>query len=165
MNAVIVFTSKTLEVMFDEGGCGYWNANRKRLDKCFYVIATKSNTLRERFPGNTSIKQDSAFFIGKISNITASPDGKRSLIQLSQYAEFNIPNAWVGNRNPVTYTDINSFQSEHKFDTTSLEWLEFPTKETSTVSDIKPLTINEAKEGIAKTLGIDSSCIEIQIKT
>lgn len=75
MNIIMVFTSKPIETMINEGGSGYWAANKKRLDKCTYLIATKSNTLREHFPSDPGISQGSAFLIGKISNITNSPDG------------------------------------------------------------------------------------------
>ncbi|WP_344798327.1 hypothetical protein [Litoribacillus peritrichatus] len=162
-NVVMVFTSKPLETMINEGGSGYWSANKKRLEKCSYVIATKSNTLREHFPSNTDIKQGAAFLVGKISNIAGSPTGSRLVIQFSEYAEINIPDAWTGNRNPVAYTDVTSFQNEHKVEFSGLEWKEFPEVDIKLESEVLPLTISEAKEGLAKTLDIDPSCIEIKI--
>lgn len=164
MNIVMVFTSKPLETMINEGGSGYWAANKKRLDKCTYLIATKSNTLREHFPSDPDISQGSAFLIGKISNITNLPDGNRLVIQISEYSEIDIPNAWTGNRNPVAYTDVDSFEEKHHFDISELKWELFPVNEVPQQAIIKALTMDEAKNGIAKTLGIDPSCIEIQIK-
>ncbi len=164
MNIVIVFTSKPLETMINEGGSGDWSANKKRLEKCSYLIATKSNTLREHFPSDINIDQSSAFFIGKIRNITDSPDSDRLVIQFSEYADINISNAWTGNRNPVAYTNVTEFQVKHNFDISTLEWKPFPISEIKLHNNVKALTVNEAKDGIAKTLGIDPSCIEIQIK-
>lgn len=164
MNVVMVFTSKPLETMIDEGGSGYWSASKKRLEKCSYLIATKSNTLREHFPSDTNIKQGSAFIVGKITNIGNSPKGDRLVIQISEFAEINIPNVWTGNRNPVAYTNTESLKSDHGLDFADLEWSDFPINEITPIVNVKALTIDEAKEGIAKTLGIDPSCIEILIK-
>jgi hypothetical protein len=164
MNVVMVFTSKPLETMINEGGSGYWSASKKRLEKCSYLIATKSNTLREHFPSDTNIKQGSAFIVGKITNIGNSPKGGRLVIQLSEFAEVNIPNVWTGNRNPVAYTNTESLKNDHGVDFSNIVWRDFPINEITPITDVKALTIDEAKEGIAKTLGIDPSCIEILIK-
>jgi hypothetical protein len=164
MNIVMVFTSKPLETMINEGGSGYWSANRKRLEKCTYLIATKSNTLREHFPSDTNIKKRSAFLVGKISNISDSPKKNRLIIQFSEFAEINIPNVWTGNRNPVAYTDTESFQQEHELNFSEIQWSDFPVKDITPLIDFTALTVDEAKGGLAKTLGVDPSCIEISIK-
>lgn len=163
MNVVMVFTSKPLETMFNEGGSGYWSANRARLESCSYIVATKSNTLREHFPSNVDIKQGSAFLVGKISNIVNSPEANRLVIQFSEYAEINIPNVWTGNRNPVAYSDIEELNYKHSIDVSKLEWKKFPEDNINLVSDVRPLTLSEAKAGLAKYLGVDPSCIEIKI--
>ena len=169
-DVVMVFTSKPLETMIQEGGSGYWSANRKRLQKCEYLVATKSNKLREHFPSNRDIKQGSAFLVGKVTNIVDLPSGGRLLIQISEYAEVNQPKVWTGNRNPVAYTTTDALEKEHGLDIESLEWKEFPTSDAAVDSpdkvgsDVKALTIEEAKAGLAKMLGISASCIEITIK-
>jgi hypothetical protein len=163
MNTVIVFTSKPLKTMIIEGGSGYWSANKKRIEKCEYIIATKSNTLRGRFPSDIEISKGSAFLIGKISSIVEK-ENKRLLIQFSEYSEIDINDSWTGNRNPVAYTDIELFSKENGLDISKLEWTKFPFNEVKPEENIKPLMIDEAKKGIAKTLGIEASCIEIQIK-
>ncbi len=163
MNVVMVFTSKPLETMFNEGGSGYWSANRARLASCSYIVATKSNTLREHFPSNTDIKQGAAFLVGKISNIVNSPEANRLTIQFSEYAEINIPNVWTGNRNPVAYSNIEELNDKHCIDVSKLVWKKFPVDNINLVPDVKPLTMSEAKAGLAKSLGIDPSCIEIKI--
>lgn len=169
-NIVMVFTSKPLETMIKEGGSGYWSANRKRLEKCEYLVATKSNTLREHFPSNTAIKQGSAFLIGKVTKISNAPTGNRLVIEISEYAEINKPNVWTGNRNPVAYTTTKEFAETHGLDFKSLEWKAFPVNDDilanshQSMNNVKALTIEEAKIGLAKTLGISVNCIEITIK-
>jgi hypothetical protein len=163
MDTIIVFTSKPFETMIIEGGSGYWSANKKRIEKCKYIVTTKSNTLREHFPSDIKISQGSAFLIGKISGI-AEKENKRLLIQFSEYAEINIKDSWTGNRNPVAYIDIDIFSEENGLDISKLEWKSFPFNEAEIEENVKALTIDDAKKGIAKTLGIDASCIEIQIK-
>jgi hypothetical protein len=164
MSVVIVFTSKPFETMVQEGGTGYWSASKKRLEKCSYVIATKSDTLRDHFPGNTGIEQGAAFLIGKISNVTEAPNGSRYVIQFSEYSEINIPDVWTGNRNPVAYTDMQQIQDKYGIDFSALEWKKFPESNIKLSPAVKPLTIDEAKAGLAEALGIDPSCIEIQIR-
>lgn len=93
-----------------------------------------------------------------------SPKGDRLIIQFAEYTEVNIPNAWLGNRNPVAYTDVKSFQDIHGIDMSTFEWHDFPKGSLDLKPEVKPLTISEAKEGLAKSLGIEPSCIEIQIK-
>ena len=34
-------------------------------------------------------------------------EGNRIVINISKYAEINVPQAWPGNRNPVTYTSLD----------------------------------------------------------
>jgi len=164
MNVVMVFTSQPLQTMIDNGGSGNWAANRKRLEKCTYLVATKSNTLREHFPSDRNVKQGAAFLVGKISNIAESSHHEgRLVIQLSEFKEINLPKVWTGNRNPVAYTSTEKLQEEHGLDLSNLDWSDFPATNITPVSNVKALTIDEAKEGIAKTLGVDTSCIEISI--
>ena len=157
-NTVIVFTQKPLDRMIKEGGSGYWSANKNRVESCKYFIATRS----KQFPSNDP--KGSAFLIAKISGIFVR-ENKRLLIHFSEYAEINILGSWAGNRNPVAYTDIDLFCEKNELDISKLEWKKFPFDKAKIEDKVKALTIQEAKEGIAKTLNIDSSCIEIKITT
>ena len=155
MNIVMVFTVDSLETMISKGGSGCWSANKKRLESCTYLVAaTKSEDTK-----------GSAFLVGKISNISDTLEGNRLLIQFSEYAKINIPDVWVpGNRNPVAYTDTESFQKEHGLDFSEIQWSDFPVVDLDPLAAVKAITIDEAKRGIAKTLAVDPSCIEILIK-
>ncbi len=171
---VMVFTRKSPEEIINKGGSGNWSASRKKLEKCEYFVATKSNTLQRYSSDNTDIRKDSAFLVGKITKITeisASSGKKRFFIQISEYAEINQPGVWAGNRNPISYTNTDSFKEEHGLDIESLEWKKCPAQSIAVETahrpsrdDVEALTIAKAKAGLAKTLEIPTNCIEITIK-
>ena len=81
-------------------------------------------------------------------------------MRLSEYAEIDVSNAWAGQRNPVRYTDLSEFNLSPE----SLDWKPFPTDREKTRVATPPLTIDEAKQGLARRLGISPECIEIQIR-
>jgi hypothetical protein len=152
---VAVLTSKSLETMFREGGSGHWVANGNRIRRCKYLIAIRhghSGWSQDEKPHN------SAFLIGR--NLSVIPAEDRLIIGFSEYSEINIPNAWPGNRNPVAYKDLADFD----IDVSELRWIPFPADQVVEQNSAKPLTIEEAKQGIAKALGITKECIEITIR-
>lgn len=157
MDTVVVFTGKNLETMFSEGGSGYWKANTNSLAKCKYIV-TVANARSDKFDKLSVENHSHAFMIGKIAGTLKVED--RLVIQFSEYATIDIPNAWSGQRNPVRYTDIGEFPIQ----TDSLNWQPFPKNKIAEVDNIKPLTIDEAKKGIAKMMGIATSCIEIIVR-
>jgi hypothetical protein len=167
MDTVIVFTAKNLADTFRQGGSGNWKLNSERVKKCSYAILTANKHHKKSIP--SGYEHGSAFLIGKISGVT--PDayddlGEREdgrwIIRFSEYAELNIPSFWKGFRNPVKYADI----SDLDVDLESLEWKPFPTEGINTpeYDRIPALTIDEAKRGIAKKLGIAPDNIEIIIR-
>lgn len=162
-DTVMVFTSWPLEKVFEEGGSGNWSANASKVATCRYVVLVKSDTFSKEFPAN-DITLGSAFLIGKVSGTKESEEVKRIIIQFSEYAEINLPGAWTGNRNPVAYLDIEDLEEKYQeFSLSELTWHPFPTEKIKVVDTVRPLTISEAKLGLAKELKIDPSQIEIRI--
>lgn len=162
-NAVMVFTKEPLEKVFENGGSGNWSANASKVASCQYVVLVKSDTSSKEFPAN-DIPAGSAFLIGKVIGTKESGEAKRLIIQFSEYAEINLPGAWTGNRNPVAYLNIADLEKEHQdFSLAELAWQAFPTEKVKEVDTVRPLTIAEAKLGLAKRLEIDPSQIEIRI--
>ena len=159
MDTVVVFTRKSLEEMFEQGGSGDWLANEGSLSKCNYLLATaNSRATNSPFPGR---KHASAFLIGKISGVKDAPDNPgRRIIQFDEYAEVDLPDAWGGQRNPVRYTNL----SEFGIDLQQISWKPFPTDRQKEYDSIPELTIEEAKCGLAKKLGVSIDCIEITIR-
>lgn len=154
---VAVLTSKSLETMFEEGGSGHWKASEDRIKGCKYLIAIRnghSGWSEDTKPHNT------AFIVGRgLSVFPGEPD--RVIIGFREYALIEVPDAWPGNRNPVAYMDIEDFPG---IDPSSLQWIPFPAHQVVEENRAKPLTIEEAKLGLAKALGISKECIEITIR-
>ncbi len=166
---ILIRTVKSISTIINEGGLNSLYANKDKLKICKYLIATNSEHIPQKSTNNEDINRGSAFFIGKISDVRSSSDGRRLNLKFSQYAEVNIENVWKfkDNRNPITYTSKTKFTNTFEVRFKNLEWINFPENKSvnQIYNEIKPLTINEAKEGIAKTLAILPSCIEIIIKT
>jgi hypothetical protein len=155
---MFVLTSKSLETMLKRGGSGDWVAADWRVNRCRYLVA-----VRHGHSGwsEDDIEHDCAFLVGKISGYTRI-DG-RKIINLEEYAEIHVPNAWPGNRNPVAYLSPEGLL-KRGIDVSKLDWKPFPTDQIVPENNSPSLTIEQAKVGIAKTLGIAPDCVEITIR-
>jgi hypothetical protein len=105
--------------------------------------------------------------VGKIRDVVSAPNSEgRYLIQFSEYAQVNIPDAWKGDRNPVKYTSLE----EIGIDPTSLKWEPMPAPVEPATSGViaptavAPLTMADAKNGLALTFGVPPEAIEITIR-
>ena len=157
---VLVLTSKSLETIFEEGGTGHWKANPARINHCKYVIVVRnahSDWVQDDRPHSI------AFMIGR--GLKAVPSGDRYVIQVEEYAEIEIPNFWTGQRNPVAY--LGREHLTDKLDLSQVVFQPFPHDKVVANEDLNilPLTIAEAKKGIAKKLDISPESIEIIIRT
>ena len=109
--------------------------------------------------------------IGKVSDVVhAAGHEDRYTIQFDEFARVSIPNVWKGDRNPVRYATLQ----ELGIDPATLKWEHVPEhapeingefapalKNTSSTS---PLTMAEAKKGLALTFGVAPEAIEITIR-
>ena len=160
-NAVIVCSFDLKETFFDQGGCGYWRAKKSRIENRKYLFVTRNRRRPE-----DGVAAKTGFLIGEISSCDQIKNG-RLIIRLSRYADISIPNLWTSSsQNPVAYADMSELKEKYGFDVNSLDWKEFPTKSASEIEkeSIRPITIKEAKEGIAKLMDISVDQIEILIK-
>jgi hypothetical protein len=185
--AIIVFTFKSVERLIREGGTSSWRLDRNHVRRCAFAVCTRNTTrneaaeddLRDSAHVDNAPKTEdhqSAFLIGKISNVVPCPilgDRKRYLIQFSEYARVNIPDAWRGSRNPVKYSSLK----ELGIDPAALNWEPMPApsalKSAPTASKkavegggdtTGPLTMADAKKGLALTFGVAPEAIEIIIR-
>lgn len=167
MDTVVVFTAKSINRTIEQGGSGNWKLNAGRVKKCDYVVLTANSHHRDST--HPRAKHGNAFLIGKISGLTpeayddlGKKEDDRWIIQFNEYAEIEIPNAWGGYQNPVKYADLSDFG----IDLNKLDWKPFPTDKVINQAhvSIPALTIDEAKLGISKKLGINPECIEITIR-
>ena len=167
MSAVVVFTAKDFNRTIEQGGCGNWKLNVGRVKKCDYVVLTaNSHHLKSM---HTKDKHGHAFLIGKISGLTheayddlGNKEDDRWIIQFSEYALIDIPGVWGGYQNPVKYVEI----SDLGIDPEQQDWKPFPIGQGNKQEHISvlELTIDEAKIGISKKLGISPECIEIIVR-
>jgi hypothetical protein len=91
----------------------------------------------------------------------------RFLVQFSEYALVNVPGALKGDRNPVSYSTL----AEMGIDPSTLKWEPMPERknvngnsESSQHSADAPLTLVDAKKGLALTFGVSPEAIEITIR-
>jgi len=158
--AVVVFTRKDLDAMFGYGGCGDWVADRQRLTTCKYVVATaNAKASHGKIPES---RQGHAFLVGEVSGTVVIPgDPERVLLQLSRYAEVDVAGAWKkGHRNPVRYSNLSEFGLEPS----KLTWKQFPSAPPRATQEVRALTVEEAKAGLAAKFGVSVDSIEITIR-
>lgn len=167
MDTVVIFTAKDLQKAFEQGGAGNWKLNAERVRKCGYIILTANSQHRQSV--HPKSKHGHAFLIGKISGLSpeayddlGNKKDSRWIIQFSEYAEVDIPDVWGGYQNPVKY----GFLSDYDIDPDTLDWKPFPLDQVvdQALINVPPLTIEQAKLGMAKKLGITPDCIEITIR-
>lgn len=162
----IVFTAKSIDRLLGEGGTSSWRLDRNHARKCAFAVCTR-NANADWVEGPEA--HHSAFLVGKVKDVVPSPkhDG-RYLIQFSEYAKVNVPNAWKGDRNPVKYGTLE----ELGIDPAGLDWEPMPAPakeqnlnhEVTAPAGVEPLTMAEAKKGLAITFGVPPEAIEITIR-
>jgi len=173
--AVVVFTAKPFERILAERGTSAWRLNPSRACRCEFVVCTR-NAHAKWSKGPEA--HHSAFLVGRISDVVPCPPtpendeapNNRFLIQFSAFARVDIPDYWEGDRNPIVYRSL----AELAFDPSTLKWEGMP-EPTPTVESVKeptqnhrdatrPLTMAEAKKGLAMTFNVPPEAIEITIR-
>lgn len=174
-----VFTCRGRDRILSEGGSQAWRLSTKNAAMMEYVICVQNRNLDW---GNASHPHGTAFLIGRISEVKSLPPDSegdvRKIIEISEYADIDVPNVWPGGRNPIAYMTLGDFGL-------SLADLEFhpisvrnkqtgghaleldrnlAQEEDVGSEDVLPLTISQAKRGLAFALGITIDSIEIVIR-
>lgn len=167
-NTVCVLTARGIEALLNEGGSQAWVLDARRARKCEYVICIQNTALQDDW-GTASAAHHEAFIVGRLKDVVAATDPGcegRWKLTFSEYAEIAAPNAWPGNRNPVFYTDLDSFLTNFGINPSSLKFEPMPVIEalTEPMKAAKSLTLAEAKEGLAVTFGVKPTDIEIIIR-
>lgn len=153
-DTVVVLTYKSVETMIEEGGCGYWRANAHSLTTCKYVVATRNSRRSER---EGEEEHGTAFMVGEINGVLQ--DGDRFVIQMKRFATLHKPQVWkAGGSNPVRYARLASL----KIDPKTLAWETWP-GEAADYAD-QPLTMEQAKTGLARTFGVRPDQIKITVE-
>jgi len=92
----------------------------------------------------------------------------RYLIQFSEYATLNLPDLWrKGDRNPVRYSGLE----ELSIGVSTLHWEPMPepmphteAEDNKKLEAAQPLTIQQAKIGLALTFNVKPEAVEIVIR-
>lgn len=173
-NCITVLTARGITEILKSGGSQAWRINAAHAAKYQYLVCVQNSKIDW---GTQEAKHHHAFLVGKISKISRAPEApsKRWIINIDSYAEIDIPGQWDGNRNPVSYRNMESMG----IDIDELEFKPVPTVESSTLSDLNdeaegdlaedsdattPLSLKEAKAGLAMYFGVSEDDIQIVIK-
>ena len=167
LRIAVVFTAKSVERILKEGGTSSWRLDRNHARQCAFAVCTR-NAHADWTEGPEP--HHTAFLIGKIKDVVPSPTHEgRFLIEFSDYAPLNIPDAWHGGRNPVSYGTTQDLG----IDLALLKWESMPETITpaaathlahATNGRTGPLTIADAKQGLAETFGVSPEAVEITIR-
>jgi hypothetical protein len=156
-----VFTSKTFEDILQAGGSQYWRLKKTHAEKMKYLVCTRN--AKESLGPESHL---AGFLIGRVSGVAETEVGGRYLIQISDYAKIKVPDIWVFGRNPIHYTDVTDLGIDPE--TIKFEPLQEPSRPSSIApfdsKRTKPLTIAEAKQGLAVAFGVSVEKIEITIR-
>lgn len=176
-NAIAVFTARGLERTFTEGGSMAWVLDARRARKYEYVVCIQNYDPKNNW-GQASYDHKTAFLVGRLESVLPVPkknpaDKQRWLLKFSEYARISIPDAWPGNQNPVFYTDLETLG----IDPGSLQFHPMPRPHEAEVpayeeheddaagqNDVLPLSVAEAKAGLALKYDVDPSNIKIIIE-
>jgi len=118
-SVVITYTGRGLPQLLNDGGSKAWSLDAKRVStKTDYLICVQNRKTGKDWAHPTADHQH-AFLIGKVSGVNLvrkKQDGKpaRWSVQISEYAELDIPGMWDGARNPVSYTSLEKLGIDEK---------------------------------------------------
>jgi hypothetical protein len=157
-NVLALHTFKTVDDVIAEDN--YIRAFRFRPQStrgCEYVVCIR-NTSDARYEGDEP--HDAAFMIVRLDPDAIEPDhqmANRFRIKVRCYATLpNLPNRWLGNRNPVLYTTLEDLD----ISLDGLEWIDLPEQEPPPFT----LTPEQAKVGLAQHFGTTPDKINITVQ-
>ena len=171
-NCITVLTARGLTEILNTGGSQAWRLDASHAAKHEYLVCVQNS---RKDWGSQEAKHHHAFMIGRISGVSRAPENpKRWIININSYAEIDIPGQWDGNRNPVSYRNLKDIGIEAD----KLEFKALPKlTPTNSIVDqagdeyeeeeenvVKPLTLQEAKAGLALYFGVNEENIQITIR-
>ncbi|WP_146191528.1 hypothetical protein [Azospirillum humicireducens] len=164
---VLVYTARGRDRILSDGGSQAWVLDPNRVLKCQFVVCVQNR--HNGAWGGADHQHGEGFLVGRISGVIPSKEGEgRWLIQFKEFAEISIPNCWGGWRNPVRYEGKDTFEFINDIEFKDLIFSPLPSSQPSSshaenTTVIRPLTIAEAKRGLALGLGVPESAISITI--
>jgi len=158
----MIFTKETKNKIISQGGVIVNTLDRKRMRNVRYVICVQNDL---SCSGEIPERNGAIFFIGIVSHVSEyEKDESHNLyfIHIESYALLENRMSDLNWKNPVRY----AADTETGINISKIVFFDMPKSEEQKTPEriIKPLTIREAKEGIAKKLGISIDSIKIIIE-
>ena len=165
--AIFVLTGRGVKTILAEGGSQAWTIDANRARNCEYVVCIQNHNQNHFDPKQLSAPHHTAFLVGRLAGIAApnlgeDEKGTRKKLVFSEYAEIDLANKWPGNRNPVFYGALEDMS----IDVANLSFQPMPVQDPVVFEAAKPqpLSIPQAKAGLALNFGVAPSDIEILIR-
>jgi hypothetical protein len=174
-DAIVVFTARSPERLVREGGSQAWLLNPARAKQCTWLVCTQNRHNPNHEFSDATEPHGAGFLLGKISGVHKSleeGDEDRWIIEFSEFARIDYPDLWDHGRNPVRYTSLERLE----IDTSALKWEPMPEPQSALAPVVEtpsaaqpkaavgPLTMAEAKKGLALTFNVPPEAIEITIR-
>ncbi len=163
--ALAVFTGNSLDEILAIGGSKSWVLNEKHAKRQRYLVCIR-NAQSAGFSNHEP--NGAAFLVGLIKDLRH--DGydakglKRWTVEISEYAPVLYEGAWGEWRNPVKYTTLEELGIDPK----ALKFQPMPTPTKTEGAPVppgvRPLSIAEAKQGLALQFGVAPEAIDIVIR-
>ena len=163
--ALAVFTGNSVDEILAVGGSKSWVLNEKHAKRQRFLVCVR-NAQAVDFSNHEP--HGAAFLVGLIKDLRH--DGydakglKRWTVEISEYATVLYEKVWGEWRNPVKYTTLEDLGIEPK--DLKFQPMPAPTKAgTAAVPPtVRPLSIAEAKQGLALQFGVPTDAIDIVIR-
>jgi hypothetical protein len=175
--AVVVFTVEGPDTILSQRGSQFWVLNKGRASECDFVVFVQNRYKSEHKQGvwhmaTATEPHGMAFLIARIADIERPTDPKerhRWFIRISEFARINISDVWEGWRFPVRYmrlVDLGIDPSRLQFTTVQGANANGANGKANVArpSKMSPMSITEAKRGLAATFGVDEDAIEITVR-
>ena len=173
-NAIVILSTETEETIKQNAGTQSWKLDKKHVEHCSHVLICRKRNDPQWSRGTGT--NGTAFMIGRITGLSRSKDKDypdRWKIEFREFSTIDIPNLWDGGRNPVRYTTLQKLG----INPDAFEFSELPKPKeiygywgsgqfdvANQTPEANRLTIEEAKEGLAATFGVEPEAIEIIIR-
>lgn len=178
--AIAVFTARSPQRILREGGSQAWALNASRARKAQYLICVQNQHNPNRDFSDATEAHGSVMLVAKISDVIPAPedpDGGRWMICFDEFSYLEpLPysqDVWQGWRNPVRYTtltemgvDLDTLKFHPAAEYKEMRGTSKPAVQPKNMDDgsISPLTIAQAKQGLAAFYNLDPESIEIVIR-
>lgn len=174
-SAILNFTSAGPERLIEKRGSQSWKLNADRAREAEFLVCVQNRKEGTRW--GASEPHGEAFLIGRVEDVVPSDEVRgRWRIAISDYARIKVPGAWKGLRFPIRYTTLEDLG----IDVEGVKFAPLPGTEEQVnrvgepmASDevgegdeyeVRPLTIEQAKAGLAAHYKVKPEAIKVTIQ-